>query len=108
MQKKKARSAVTASRSGRGRSGARKAARTTSSPRLDEEAPSKGLLIGYARGSTIDQNLGFQRDAIAEARCGNDFHRAIVGRGYGSTSFARRLGIRAQRRRPDRMEARVR
>jgi Helix-turn-helix domain of resolvase/Resolvase, N terminal domain len=35
-----------------------------------------------------------------------DFHRAIVGRGDGSTSLARRAGIRAQRRHADCVEAR--
>lgn len=35
-----------------------------------------------------------------------DFHRAIVGRGYGSTRFAGRAGIRAQRRDADCVEAR--
>src|SRR5882762_6202057 len=33
-----------------------------------------------------------------------DFHRANVGCGCGATSLAGHLGIRAQRRRPDRME----
>jgi hypothetical protein len=51
MQKKKARSTPAASRSGRGRPGARKVARATTSPRLDGEVPSKGMLIGYARVS---------------------------------------------------------
>jgi len=75
----KARSAVTASRSGRGRSGARKAARATSSPRLDGEAPSKGMLIGCAWVSTIDQNLALQRDALAEAGCGRIFTEQLSG-----------------------------
>jgi hypothetical protein len=35
-----------------------------------------------------------------------DFYRAIVGRGCGSTGLARRAGICAQRRHPDRVEAR--
>jgi hypothetical protein len=79
MQKKRARSAHTASPSKRGRPGARKAARVTSSPQPVGEAPSKGMLIGYARVSTIDQNLALQRDALAEAGCGKIFIEQMSG-----------------------------
>ena len=36
---------------------------------------------GWARVSTIDQNLALQRDALAEAGCEKMFHRATVGCG---------------------------
>src|ERR1700726_3019442 len=106
MQKKKARSAHAASRSGRGRPCARKVARAATSPRLDGEVPSKGMLIGYARVSTIDQNLALQHDALAEAGCGKIFIEQMSGAVAERPALQDALGIRAQRRRPDRMEAR--
>src|SRR4051794_12678538 len=64
---------------------------------------SKGMLLGYARVSMIDQNLALQRHALAEAGCQKIFHRTIVGRGHGSTSVARGAGICAQWRYADRL-----
>jgi DNA invertase Pin-like site-specific DNA recombinase len=37
------------------------------------------MLIGYARVSTIDQNLALQRDALAEAGCGKVFIEQMSG-----------------------------
>src|ERR1700730_4873761 len=79
MPKKKARSAHTAAPSKRGRPAARKAVRATSPLRPGEDRSSKGMLLGYARVSTIDQNLALQRDALAEAGCGRMFTEQLSG-----------------------------
>jgi hypothetical protein len=79
MQTKKARSAHTASPSKRGRPSRRKVAPVVSAPRPGEDGSSKGMLLGYARVSTIDQNLALQRDALAEAGCGRIFTEQLSG-----------------------------
>ena len=43
------------------------------------EITSKPMLIGYARVSTVDQNLALQRDALAEAGCGKIFTEQMSG-----------------------------
>ena len=37
------------------------------------------MLLGYARVSTVDQNLALQRDALAEAGCQKIFTEQISG-----------------------------
>src|SRR5215213_3122923 len=43
------------------------------------EVTSKPMLIGYARVSTVDQNLALQRDALTEAGCGRIFTEQLSG-----------------------------
>jgi hypothetical protein len=43
------------------------------------EITSKPMLIGYARVSTIDQNLALQRDALTEAGCTKIFTEQMSG-----------------------------
>jgi len=47
--------------------------------RRDGVTPTKSMLIGYARVSTLDQNLALQRDALAEAGCGRVFIEQMSG-----------------------------
>src|SRR5271169_5276335 len=68
-----------ASRDNRRRPIARKVARARSTPPGDGNTTSKPMLIGYARVSTINQNLALQRDALAEAGCGKIFTEQLSG-----------------------------
>src|SRR5499433_1302188 len=43
------------------------------------EITSKPMLIGYARVSTVDQNLALQRDALTEAGCAKIFTEQMSG-----------------------------
>src|SRR3984893_9740265 len=56
---------------------AAKVARARSSDAGDITA--KPMLIGYARVSTIDQNLALQRDALTEAGCAKIFTEQMSG-----------------------------
>src|ERR1700722_8392860 len=78
MPKKNARSARAPLRKGRGRPGTRKV-RVHPLTRPDGEPHPKGMLIGYARVSTLDQNLALQWDALAEAGCGKIFTEQMSG-----------------------------
>src|SRR5271165_813212 len=40
---------------------------------------SKPMLIGYARVSTVDQNLALQRDALTEAGCAKIYTEQMSG-----------------------------
>jgi DNA invertase Pin-like site-specific DNA recombinase len=43
------------------------------------EITAKPMLIGYARVSTVDQNLASQRDALTEAGCAKIFTEQMSG-----------------------------
>jgi predicted site-specific integrase-resolvase len=59
------------------RPAAQKVARARSSD--TGEITSKPMLIGYARVSTVDQNLALQRDALTEAECAKIFTEQMSG-----------------------------
>src|SRR5271156_1100528 len=78
MPQKKSRRAATVVRVARVRRSAPKKPYTPS-PRTDGEVHPKGVLIGYARVSTLDQNLNLQRNALTEAGCTKLFVETISG-----------------------------
>jgi len=57
----------------------KKVARAGSTPPVAGDTPSKPMLIGYARVSTVDQNLALQRDALTEAGCQKIFTEQMSG-----------------------------
>ncbi len=61
----------------RRRPAAKKVTRARSSD--DGNVTSKPMLIGYARVSTLDQNLALQRDALTEAGCAKIFTEQMSG-----------------------------
>src|SRR5271154_5717077 len=67
----------TATRAKRHRPLAAKVARARSSDAGD--TTSKPMLLGYARVSTVDQNLALQRDALTEAGCAKIFTEQMSG-----------------------------
>ena len=74
-RRKTARTAARAKR--RLRPAAPKVARARSSDAY--EITSKPMLLGYARVSTVDQNLALQRDALTEAGCTKIFTEQMSG-----------------------------
>ena len=77
MTIKRTKTGRTAARAKRKRPVAAKLARARSSDA--GEITSKPMLIGYARVSTIDQNLALQRDALTEAGCTKIFTEQMSG-----------------------------
>src|ERR1700694_6107244 len=77
MTIKRTKTGHTAARAKRQPPVAAKIARARSSDAGDNT--SKPMLLGYARVSTIDQNLALQRDALAEAGCGRIFTEQLSG-----------------------------
>ncbi len=73
------RRAATVARIQRVRRPAPKKPRRPPSPRSDGKIHPKGVLIGYARVSTLDQNLALQRDALTEAGCTKLFVEQVSG-----------------------------
>src|SRR5271168_2295740 len=77
MTIKQTKTVRTAARAKRRRPAASKVARAQSSDVGD--ITSKPMLIGYARVSTVDQNLALQRDALTEAGCTKIFTEQMSG-----------------------------
>src|SRR3954447_84379 len=78
METKRRKTAHSAARTKRRlRQAAPKVARARSSDAGD--ITSKPMLLGYARVSTVDQNLALQRDALTEAGCTKIFTEQMAG-----------------------------
>src|SRR6516225_8022649 len=69
------------------------------------EITSKPMLIGYARVSTVDQNLALQRDALTEAGCTKIFTEQMSGAVTDRPALHDALEF-AERRHTHRVEAR--
>src|SRR5439155_23915254 len=77
MATKRTKTVRAAMRVKRRRPAAKKVMRARSSDAGD--ITSKPMLIGYARVSTVDQNLALQRDALTEAGCQKIFTEQMSG-----------------------------
>jgi Resolvase, N terminal domain len=72
----------------------RRRSRKRENPDAGEITP-KPMLLGYARVSTVDENLALQRDALTEAGCTNIFTEQMSGAVtdrpalHGALEFAR-------------------
>src|SRR6266404_9895541 len=79
MATKRTKIARMATRGNRRRPVVKKIVRARSTPPIADHAPSKPMLIGYARVSTVDQNLALQRDALTDAGCEKIFTEQMSG-----------------------------
>ena len=70
------------------------------------EITSKPMLIGYARVSTVDQNLALQRDALTEAGCAKIFTEQMSGAVTARPALHDALEFARSRRYADSVEAR--
>jgi predicted site-specific integrase-resolvase len=79
MATKRTKTTPTIAQGNRRRPVERKIARARPASPVAGETMSKPLLIGYARVSTVDQNLALQRDALTEAGCQKIFTEQMSG-----------------------------
>ena len=79
MPEKKSRRKATVARIRRVRRPAPKKPRQPPSPSAERVLHPPGLLIGYARVSTLDQNMTLQRDALTAAGCTKLFVEQMSG-----------------------------
>ena len=105
MTTKRIKTAHTAAQGKRRRPVAKKVALARSTPLVTGHTTSKPMLIGYARVSTVDQNLALQRDALTEAGCQRIFTEQMSGAVADRPALHDALEF-ARRRHADCVEAR--
>src|SRR5271170_2823578 len=93
MSEKKSRRKATVAQIRRVRRPAPKKPRQPTSPSAERVLHPNGLLIGYARVSTLDQNMTLQRDALTAAGCTKLFVEQMSGLVLGAACAARRPRI---------------